>query len=746
MAIGDLFKKKDEQGKEHLWSLVIGRAWVESGVWRVSQDKVEVVAEGGVFSWQEGDQEALIQAADSSLSAAAANLADEIEEPSKVVFGLPISWTSEGKIKSEQLDFLKKLSSDLELNPVGFVSLQEAVVHFVKSREGVPPNAIFVGLVDESIDVSLVEGGKIVGNFEVARSMALGADVAEGLARLPSKMQYPSRIIVYNHKAGHLEDARQALIDTDWEGVGISFLHTPKVEVLDEDVGVVAVSLAGGAEVSGAVGVVKKIVLERDGFGKPLGEESGKKEEETTSVSLKGEADPTLLKPQGAGGQEEYKPEEEELEEVDPNSLGFVEGDVAEVVDQQSEEVIEEIGGKERKPYLGVRGRNFLKGVGYLVVKFVGGFRLLGVVGFLLVAVVVGGFAFYWYVPKAHVTIYVSGRELNKAFKFRVDSGGLTSDKEKVPGRLVAGEVSGERTQETTGTKVVGERASGTVTIYHVGVEAKLNKGTQLVGPEGLKFTLDEDVTVGAGGSLTNPSKTKVSVTAAEVGAQYNLVSRTEFSVANFSKNDFVAQNEEAFSGGVSREVTAVAKEDLAKLKKDLSEELLRQGVEELKKNVGAGDILLEDSAFFKSKEEIFSHKEGEDTATIKLSLKGDVSLLVVKKDDLNSLVKGSLEGDVPDGFVLKEEQVEIGYKLDTSSKEGNSFEANVRANLLPKINSDEVAKAIVGKYPDLAREYLASTPGFVRAEITFRPGKFPGKLGTLPRLSENIQVEVLAQ
>src|SRR3989344_2777182 len=322
MAIGDLFKKRDEEQREHLWSLVIGKAWVESGVWRVSGDKVEVVAEGGVFSWQEGDQEALIQAADSSLSAAAANLTDDISEPSKVVFGLPISWTLEGKIKSEQLESLKKLSSDLELNPVGFVSLQEAVVHFVKSREGVPPNAIFIGLVDDSIDVSLVEGGKIVGNCEVARSMALGADVAEGLARLPSKMQYPSRVIVYNHRAGNLEDARQALIDTDWEGVGISFLHAPRVEVLDEDVGVVAVSLAGGAEVAGAVGVIK-MFKERDGFEGSLGEIE-EKEEELAPVS---EAEGAGEKPLASLALAQGKPfdkaqgKEEELEEVDPGSL-----------------------------------------------------------------------------------------------------------------------------------------------------------------------------------------------------------------------------------------------------------------------------------------------------------------------------------------------------------------------------------------------------------------------------------------
>ena len=108
MVFGILDKKEEQT--EHFWSLVIGNSWVQAGIWRVVGSTTEVITEGGVGSWQEGNLESLISASDDSLSAAAASLnkEEDVPEPNKVVFGLLPSWVEGGAIRRERLDILKK--------------------------------------------------------------------------------------------------------------------------------------------------------------------------------------------------------------------------------------------------------------------------------------------------------------------------------------------------------------------------------------------------------------------------------------------------------------------------------------------------------------------------------------------------------------------------------------------------------------------------------------------------------------
>ena len=81
-----------------------------------------------------------------------------------------------------------------------------------------------------------------------------------------------------------------------------------------------------------------------------------------------------------------------------------------------------------------------------------------------------------------------------------------------------------------------------------------------------------------------------------------------------------------------------------------------------------------------------------------------------------------------------------------TSQKDGkDEFDVNVSANLLPTVNTQEIAKKIVGKYPNLAEDYLKNIAGYVKAEFRVKP-LFPGKLGTLPHLVKNINIEVSSE
>lgn len=773
MALGDIFKKSDDQNIEHFWSLVIGKNWVQAGIWRVVDEITQVVSEGNMASWQEGDEDSLITACDSTLSAAATSMSAGVPEPDKAVFGLASSWVEEGSIKEERMDLLKKISKELELSPAGFVVVPEAITHLLKVKDGHPLNAILVGITDMAVDVSLVQIGKVLGTVEVSRSMSLGTDVAEGLSRLPSLNQYPSRILLYNHKAGNLDEARQSLIKMEWADKA-HFLHTPKVEILPENISVLAVSLAGGAEVGSAKNVVAgQVVPSLDSSEELIGspEVEGMGQEKKEEIPAEAE----LL---GFSSEDVAQSVEQETKSVS-NIEQQVEGEMDEpvinqpVMTRESRIVSDSFVGVSQ-PDL-VKKPDILGGMGHLATgagslfsnlsvpapRLWGMGKSLAFLAFLGAFLIFGGIA-YWYLPKAQVTVYVSPKKLEKSMDFTIDPKLSVIDQANkiVPGEAREGKIAGDKTSSTTGTRTVGERARGKVKILHVGGATTIKSGTVFVGPNSLKFTLDGEVRVASGSGISTPSEVQAQVSAADIGAQYNLASSSKFSVGNFSRDTFEATNTEAFTGGTSRSVSAVSEEDQADILADLARELISKGIENVKGNLARNEVLLEDSARLEAQEKKFSHKVGEETSTLKLSLSGKVSVLVLQRETINSLVRGELDSQIPSGYTLRPDQVEIAFNRnelasltkdkkvlgkDTEKKEKYSFTAVVTANLLPKVDPEETKRLISGKTPVVAREHLSTIPGFTRAEVSLSP-KFPGPLGTLPRVSKNIVVEISAE
>ena len=92
-----------------------------------------------------------------------------------------------------------------------------------------------------------------------------------------------------------------------------------------------------------------------------------------------------------------------------------------------------------------------------------------------------GIFSIWWFVPKATVTIYVSPKSLDEKLSLTVDASKSSIDTKKsvIPGQELSVEESGEKTNSTTGTKLVGEKAKGTVEIRNgTASPIKLSSGT----------------------------------------------------------------------------------------------------------------------------------------------------------------------------------------------------------------------------------------------------------------------------
>ncbi len=739
-------KESFGDSEEYYWSLIIEPGWVTAGIWRIFENSTQVIASSNSCPWQEDPE--LVDAADSALSSAIQKFKPQEREPSKAVFGFPSSWISGDQIKEEYLEKVKSLCSELSLTPIGFVVISEAIAHFIKSQEGGAVNAVIIGVYKDNIEISVFKFGNLVGTSNVARSVSLADDLIEGLSRFVG-VDLPSRFVLYNGKEGELEEARQMILNVKWEEQDkLKFFHTPKVEIIDPINKVSAVSLAGAAEIGKA-----------------------------TSISLAKENFPEEA---SVGVDETAKPKEDEEEEkVSPQEMGFVlEKDVS--VSQAKEEEVSQL--PPSPDYLQVdefsssktqidtsvsnsKVSSYLVGVinaikrrlkeGILQVLsfpinlFRGPVKTPIFYGFLTLFIFMAlGFLFWWFYPKAEITIYVAPRSLKEEIDIIVsNTQDLSQNSEAlvVGGRIEEVEVSGERTRETTGTKTVGEKAKGEVTFYRVGPELTLPTGTIIHGPDDLDFILDTTLTV-ASGSASSPGTAKGPVTAEDIGAQYNLASGTSFSVANFSTNDVEAKNENAFSGGSSREISAVSEKDRELLSKELEDELLDKAKQEFLKKLSSDEFFIEESISVSSSSEEFSNKVGDEATSLKLLLTLKVKGVFVKKEDLVRVSQEKLSEKLPEGFVLKSEQMNFSFDVKTMKDNLYQYKLKVSANLLPKVDTDKVVERVRGRYIDVAEETLEKeVPGFVRAEIRIRP-TFPGRLKTLPHVAKNIEVELTAE
>lgn len=706
-----------EEERETFLALEISSEAVKSAVWSVEENKTTILKTGSIEEWQEEDKASLINAVDVSIS----NASEGVEpEPDKIIFGLSESWVKGEEINKDKIEVLKTLCAKLDLKPLGFVVTLEALTVFLKKERGAPISAVFINLSETQSLISLVLLGKIIGTKVVGRSDDLAADVREGLARFGKLEDLPSQMILYNGVAD-FEEAKQELVSFDWLEQ-LPFLHFPKVEVLDVLTPVKAVAIAGGAEVAKSLGFEIK-------------EEKTEDDPKKTAVEL-----------------------------------GFIQGkDVAEMPVEKIEE--QPTPGLEKKTVGKVRKikarKPFLKNPLKRLNKFFTFYKRLAfklpklsikkgpVLIFLPIALLLILFlavlAFYWYVPKASVVLYFEPKVLEKEIEVVVETAASQINKETkiIPGELRQIEIEVEKTKETTGDKLVGDKAKGKIVVYNKTDLAKTFPAkTVLIGSNKLTFLLDEEIKVASKSAKTTEEgeeiaygKATASVTASSIGPESNLPSQSQFDFKEYSSGFFSARTEEGFSGGTSRQIKAVSKEDRENLLNGVTAELRTQAREKIKAEALSTEEILGEEVNLEIISQKFSASEEDETDSLSLNLKIKFKFLTYKKEDLNQLLFEKISDDIPSGFVFKPESL----KIETSEVLLEESKAKVKIisklNLIPELNIEEIKNNIKGRYPEVIKTYLESLPNFLQADINISP-RLPAKLNTLPRLSKNIQVE----
>jgi hypothetical protein len=731
---------------ELYWSLVIEKGWVQAGIWYIDAGAANVLNISTQAAWETEDE--LIEACDTVLSSAVSKLPEDYEEPNKTVFGVAASWVKNGEITDEYLAQIKKVCTDLSLSPVGFVVLPEAIAHLYKAEESTPLSAVIVGLGAHSIEVSVFKMGNLAGTTSVARSVSLIEDVTEGLSRFEGAAPLPSRIIVYDGKEGELEDAKEELMKTNWDGGGkVKFLHTPKAEVLASDRKVFATSLAGANEIGNVSQVVsgvadKKVVPETNAT---LAEELNTQFPPKTEIeNIKEPDEPISAEEMGfvtnpgvtSSAPKEYvrpTPPPQHFVPVNPSG-------------PKSAAPNNPYLQKTRSLFHGFKSKLTVGDSSKLSLPSRTNPLIVSAIAVVLL-VVLGGL-YLWFVSKAVVTIYVSPKTFQEQVGLSFSTAGeLDESKGIIPAEEISSSATGEKTKSTTGTKLIGDRAAGSVQIANGnGKPINVPTGTVLTSSAGLKFLTSTEASISGQLIPGSPGTATLAVTAADIGAQYNLAKGEVFKVGAFDKSQVAATSQTDFSGGSSRQIAAVSAEDQRKLEEDLKTELSSQIIGDLQAKIDSNQVFVSDLSELTVTTASFDHKVGDTVDTVKLALTVKGTGIAADKSKLLQYTVNSLKSKIPDGYALRNDEIGFKFTFKKAETETLSYDADINANFLPLVKSSDLTNKISGKSIAVVTDYLSSSvPGYSRAEIKISP-HFPPPFSSLPHLPKNIKINVVPE
>lgn len=729
------FLQKNET-REYYFSLNIGTQKITAAVWGISGKQLEIVNIGEyLFKAEQShiNYEHLIEGATVALDKA---LADFEPEPTQILFGVPDNWLQDENLKDGHLKLLKHVVKELDVTPMAYVSTTHAITHLLQKVQGVPPTAILIG-VAQSLVVTVVKAGKIVGTKVVKRSEELAEDIQRGLLAIDNIEVLPSRILLYDGSGmdGKLAGYKDELQGFAWMQK-LPFLHLPKVETLSDTIEIEGISLAGAVELNPDVAYKPQNIEAHKG-------ESGLKRVVAPAGFVRGDIE------QMQDGEIEDPTSDEQLNLVE-NEIP-VRG-IASRRDQG-------ITGVEHDDYFPQLPRGGIAGVLTGVISSVSRFiprkfmprgtsmtTLVLLLPFLLI---VGAVLGYLFLPKAEVKVYVDPRILEKEAQITADPNIASVDEEgkKIPGKIIEIDSSGTGSGQATGRKQIGDPAKGKVVLYNATSQAvSLASGTVLVSDSGIKFKLDTSVQIASkSASAADPASKSSSVgaTAVELGPEGNLAAGSDLKVGSFTKSEVVAKIDEAFSGGTSKEVTVVTADDQKKLLAQVSSELRKKAKEELQGKL-TGDLkVLEEGLSEQITKTSYSKGVNDQANEFSLTLSAKYKGTAYSEGDLKSIISKLVITGVPDGYELRLAESETQSAVSKLEKDGRLiFGAKFRARLIPKLDIEKIKSTVKGKTPITAGESLKGIEHVIGSDIQISPS-LPGPLQRLPIIQKNINVEV---
>ncbi len=698
MGLPPVFRTKQSVPSSYI-TILLSDSNVQAALWQLDNQGITILKKSSVHKY--GDDEQAVTQADIALQ----NLGKQSEEVNDVIFGLPHTWVDKQGVTAIKKPLLKTITEELSLKAVGFVVTSEAVAkHLIAENPRL--SMLLVEFSQYELYLSLISQGKLISTKYVGRSGETMADMAEALARLNAhqeeKIKLPVKIVIssLDLNDSELKDQQQLLLDHNWVD-SHSFTHPPTVDLLDQEIILEAVVKQGKSPAIGQ-SVVKSQVIVSAPIVAEQSKTTAKIEKSTLAVEVKPQK--TVATSYGIPVRlddfdKKIQPEIKSQDRVNlPHSI------------DSKKKVSSKI---KMKFYSWFNEHKSFA---------IGGFFA----GILALVVIVGAWLNMGVEAVVELSLAVESISKETTITLNPDYDSTDVDELVLAAHTIEKKVSDKKTKETTGVKVVGDKATGKITLYNKTDGEKLfDKDTKLTKGD-LVFTLNEEVRVASASDSIDKKeygKTETEVTATNIGADHNLEKETELQVASFDPGTYAAVVVEVFTGGSSREVRVVSEGDKDQLVKDLREKLLEEAQRDIEENLDEGEYIASASIYQVSEQKLDA-EIGDEIGAVTLDLSIIVKVLTYKTEDLKPLAQKVLEDDIPEGYTLANSDPQIMSALDQEASGSGAIylTVNITSEAKPDLNWDELKQDILGKRINEAKQTLVAKDSIDSVEINLIP------------------------
>jgi hypothetical protein len=352
-------------------------------------------------------------------------------------------------------------------------------------------------------------------------------------------------------------------------------------------------------------------------------------------------------------------------------------------------------------------------------------------IGAVLLLIVAWYFAVF-VMPSATIVIDTDNENIASTFEFTADTTASTvkvGDK-TVPAELASVDKQDSQTAPATGTKDVGTKAKGTVTIRNCTDAPVTIKAGTGVSSSNKTFIMQSALALGSGnfdsGSNCKSSGSHVGavqVVAGENGDDYNLGSGASYSVAGL--NSSVAGTGTAMTGGSSKTITVVTASDANSAKENLDTKDDSIKADLVKSLEDKGYYAIESTYNKRNEKTTTSPEVGQEGSEVKVSYSATFTMLGVKKDDLKKIVEENIKDQVDtdkqsiqnDGIDSATYEVlsDLGDDTVTISYDG-------QVEVGPDINIEDLKTQVAGQKKGDTENIVRDFPSVTGVTVKYSP------------------------
>jgi hypothetical protein len=359
---------------------------------------------------------------------------------------------------------------------------------------------------------------------------------------------------------------------------------------------------------------------------------------------------------------------------------------------------------------------------------------------------------------RADIKIVVNSQPLARSIQITVDKTS-PSDKDKkiLRGMSVSASVVESSSSVATGEKTTGKKATGKIKVYNLTDTAKEFK-------KGSSFTTSKDdgnLSVLIKDAITVPATTydesippvatvgeiEVEADAENIGEQYNLEKDMKLEVDGYKKSLFTAAVSEEFSGGTSKKVKIVTKENQDALTADLTKTATQKANDQLAAKMPKGQKYIQGSTTVIENKDSFDKNIGDEADKITLTKSLTVSGLAYSETELDELINKMMIEFIPSGYVISSNEKEIGVQIlgkgDNTQLSGDKadLQVTIKAYVVPDIKEDELKDKLKGKSAKEAQDILNAINNIKTYSINI-PSKVPF-FRNIPNDTSKIFIEI---